>query len=152
MKRTLEDKLKIFKDKGWRYDSITGEIFSHTGKKISGRNKQGYIQCSIGTGKQIISVGAHQLAWFLTTNEVPNVIDHIDKNILNNKIDNLRNVNLQKNQFNRIDGKGYRFHKRDKVWNAHISLNSKQIHLGTFKTEEEAKKAYLNAKKIYHII
>ena len=151
MKKTLEDKLKIFRDKGWKYDAATGEVFSHTGKKINGKNKQGYIQCSIGTGKQIVSVGAHQLAWFLTNNEVPNVIDHIDRNILNNKINNLRNVNLQVNQFNR-DGKGYRFHKRDNVYIAYINLNKKQIHLGSFINENDAKNAYLEAKKIYHKI
>lgn len=149
MKKTLEEKLKLFQEKGWKYDSITGHVFSHTGKIISGRNRHGYIQCSIGTGKSIISVGAHQLAWFLFNKEVPNVIDHIDRDILNNKISNLRNVNLQINQFNR-DGKGYRLHKGS--YNAHISLDGNQIHLGCFKTEQEAKKAYLDAKKIYHTI
>jgi hypothetical protein len=148
---TLEEKLKLFKDKGWKYNAETGDIFSHTGRIIKGKNKNGYIQCNIGTGKNIVSLGAHQLSWFLYHNEVPNVIDHIDRNPINNKIDNLRNVNLQINQFNR-DAKGYRFHKRDKVWTAHISLNSKQKHLGTFKTEQEARQAYLDAKKIYHII
>jgi hypothetical protein len=154
MKRSklmLVEKLKLFKDRGWKYNPETGDIFSHTGRVIKGKNKNGYIQCNIGTGKSILSVAAHQLAWFLYNDEVPNIIDHIDRNPLNNRIVNLRNVNLQINQFNR-DGKGYRLHKRDKVWTAHISLNSKQKHLGTFKTEQEARQAYLDAKKIYHII
>jgi hypothetical protein len=152
MKRRLEDKLKLFKDRGWTYNPETGDVISHTGRIIKGKNSKGYIQCNIGTGKNIVSIGAHQLAWFLYHNEVPNVIDHIDRNPLNNKMYNLRNVNLQINQFNRIDGKGYRFHKRDKIWTAHISLNSKQKHLGTFQNEQEARQAYLDAKKIYHII
>lgn len=146
----LEQKLNIFKNKGWTYNPGTGDILSHTGRLITGKNKSGYITCSIGTGKSIISVSAHQLAWFLHYNEVPNVIDHIDRNRSNNKISNLRNVNMQMNQFNRCDAKGCRFHKG--AWNAHISINSKQIHLGCFKTEAEAKQAYLDAKKIYHKI
>jgi hypothetical protein len=149
MKQTLEEKLNIFKENGWTYNSYTGDIYSHTGKIIKGRNKNGYIQCNISINKTMISIGAHQLAWYLYHNEVPNVIDHIDRNIINNTINNLRNVNLQINQFNRND-KGYRYHKRDKVWYSYISLNSKQIHLGTFKNESEARQAYLNAKKIYH--
>jgi hypothetical protein len=151
VKLFLGDRLTIFKEKGFTYNPETGDIFSNTGRLIKGKNSKGYILCNIGTGEKIISVAAHQLAWFLYHNEVPNVIDHIDRNKTNNRIINLRNVNLQINQFNRVC-KGYRFHKRDKVWTAHISLNSKQKHLGSFKTEEEARQAYLNAKKIYHKI
>jgi len=146
----LEQKLNLFKNKGWTYNSDTGEIFSHTSKLITGKNKSGYITCNIGIGKKIISLCAHQLAWFLYYNEVPNIIDHIDRNKINNKITNLRNVNLQINQFNRCDGRGYRFHKG--AWNAYIGFNSRQIHLGCFKTELEAKQAYTDAKKIYHKI
>jgi hypothetical protein len=148
---TLKEKLELFKNKGWNYNPITGDIYSHTGRIIKGRNTNGYIQCSIGTGKDIISIGAHQFAWFITNNEIPNVIDHIDRDITNNKIVNLRNVNLQINQFNR-NAKGCRFHKRDKVWIASISKDKKQIHLGTFNNEQDATQAYLDAKKIYHII
>ena len=149
VKLMLGEKLKLFKEKGWKYNPDTGDIFSHTGRKIQGKNKNGYITCNIGTGDKIISTGAHQLAWFLYTSEIPNVIDHIDRNILNNKISNLRNGTPQTNQFNR-DGKGYRFHKGS--YNAYISLNNKAIHLGCFNTGQEAKQAYLDAKKIYHIM
>ena len=31
-------------------------------------------------------------------------------------------------------------------------VNGKKIHLGLFDTKEDAHNAYLNAKKIYHII
>ena len=33
-----------------------------------------------------------------------------------------------------------------------ISLNRKTIHLGYFDNEQDARKAYLNAKLIYHVI
>jgi hypothetical protein len=35
---------------------------------------------------------------------------------------------------------------------AQIKLNNKTICLGSFETEADARDAYLNAKKIYHII
>ena len=142
-------KLMLFKERGWTYNPDTGDIFSHTGRIIKGKNSSGYIQCNLGTGKSITSVEAHRLAWFLTHDEVPNIIDHIDRDITNNKLSNLRNVTLQKNQFNR-DGKGYRYHKGS--YNAYIGVDSKTIHLGCFKTEDEAKQAYLDAKIKYHII
>ncbi len=58
MKQTLEEKLNIFKENGWTYNSYTGDIYSHTGKIIKGRNKNGYIQCNISINKTMISIGA----------------------------------------------------------------------------------------------
>ena len=78
-------------------------------------------------------------------------IDHIDRIKLNNHISNLRIVSNQKNSFNK-NAKGYYFHKRDKKYIAKIGLNGKQKKLGYYDTEEEAHNAYLEAKKIYHII
>jgi len=77
------------------------------------------------------------------------VIDHIDRNILNNCVSNLRLVSKQENNFNR-GAKGY--HKFRNKYQAHIQINGKTIHLGLFETESEASNAYLTAKKIYHII
>ena len=149
---SLEEKLEIFKEKGWKYDSETGDIFSNTGRLIKMKHK-GYINCGITMRKLNIKfhVGGHQLAWYLYYNEVPNVIDHINMIRDDNRIVNLRNVTKQQNHFNN-KGKGYRFHKRDKKWYASIKLDGKQIHLGTFLTEEDAQQAYLEAKKVYHVI
>ena len=36
--------------------------------------------------------------------------------------------------------KGVTFSKRDKCWKAQFTVNGKNIHLGYFKTEEDAKK------------
>lgn len=43
--------------------------------------------------------------------------------------------------------KGYSYHKRDGVYNARLSNAGKLIHLGYFDTEQEARQAYLTAKK-----
>ena len=79
-------------------------------------------------------------------------IDHIDGNRLNNNCDNLRIVSSQQNNFNRTASKGYSWHKQSQKWKAKITLNGKDIHLGLFKNEDDARKAYLDAKKIYHKI
>lgn len=143
----LEEKLKLFKNKGWTYNPITGNIYSHTGKIIKAISKNGYINC--GTSK--VNVGGHQLAWFLYHNELPIVIDHINMEKLDNRICNLRNVTSQKNTFN-SKGKGYSWDKCRSKWSAKITLNGKTINLGRFEIEQEARQAYLDAKKIYHII
>jgi hypothetical protein len=79
-------------------------------------------------------------------------IDHIDGNTLNNSANNLRIVSNQQNCFNRTKAKGYSLYKRNNKWRSHIVLNGKKIHLGLFKNENDAREAYLNAKRIYHII
>ena len=80
-----------------------------------------------------------------------NQVDHIDRCRTNNNINNLRIVNNQQNQWNN-NAKGYSLNKRVNKWQTYIYLNSKQINLGYFNTEQEASNAYQNAKKIYHVI
>jgi len=79
-------------------------------------------------------------------------IDHIDHNGLNNIVDNLRIVTNQENSFNCCNTKGYYRRTGNKRWFSKIGVNGKNIHLGTYDTEEEARNAYLEAKKKYHTI
>jgi len=79
-------------------------------------------------------------------------VDHINGDKLNNHISNLRMVTHQQNHFNRTKAKGYYWHKHSKKWMAKITVNYKDKYLGSFDTEQEAREAYLSAKKILHII
>ena len=62
-------------------------------------------------------------------------LDRFD-NELGYSPDNCRWVTVAKNNFNRRNTKGYRFHHNR--WEAYITVNKKMLHLGSFKTEEEA--------------
>lgn len=44
---------------------------------------------------------------------------------------------------------GVTYHKRDKVYQAHISKFGKGFYLGSFSNEDSAKEAYKKAKKVY---
>lgn len=79
-------------------------------------------------------------------------IDHIDGNKLNNAVNNLRIVTNQQNQWNQTKAKGYYWHKKNKKWQAQITVNNKNINLGYFENEIDARNAYLNAKRLYHVI
>lgn len=147
---TLREKLEIYKEKGWKYNKDTGEVFSHTGKVIKGENSNGYVYCSLQINGKRISVKGHQLAWYLSTGKVPLIIDHINRKRNDNRLINLRDTTNQKNMFN-TDAKGYYWNKNNKC-QAYINLNSKQISLGHFANETDAHNAYLEAKKIYHRI
>ena len=80
------------------------------------------------------------------------VVDHINSNKLDNRLENLR---LISNRENLILGKslknktskytGVSFFKRDKKWRASIMINGKINNLGFFKDEYQAHLAYQNA-------
>lgn len=76
-------------------------------------------------------------------------VDHINRNTLDNRIENLRICSNQENSFNRrkhIDGKskykGVSFHKKTQKWQVSITKNNKSYYIGLFKSQEEAAKAY----------
>ena len=82
----------------------------------------------------------------------PMQIDHIDGDRLNNKIENLRMVTYQENCWNKKATKGYFYCKRTDKYRVQLAVNNKKIEIGRFSTSEEAREAYLEAKKIHHNI
>ncbi len=149
-KLTLEERLNAFKEKGWTCDK-EGNVYSHTGKLINRINNCGYIQCLLKIDKITYVVQSHQLVWYLNTGRIPKILDHINRIRTDNRFDNLREVTNQENCFNQ-KAKGYCWREKNKKYQAYIKINNKSINLGYFDIEEEAHQAYLNAKKIYHII
>jgi hypothetical protein len=103
---------------------------------------------------------AHRLAWFYVYNVWPkNQIDHINRNKLDNRIENLRDVSRNVNNQNRITQsnnttgyRGIRYKKKNLSWEAYIKVNKKQIYLGLFNNFEAALKARLDAEKHYGFI
>lgn len=126
-------------------------------KKPAGtKTKSGYIQIMIDNKSYL----AHRLAWLHETKSMPkNEIDHIDCNKLNNKIDNLRQVDaVYINQHNRkLPNKnnkagliGAFYSESLGKWFSRISVNNKKKWLGTFDNAIDAHNAYIKAKKQMH--
>ena len=83
--------------------------------------------------------------------------DHVDRNLLNNKRNNLRkatdsenncNHSLSSNNTSGITGVGW--DKRSKQWVARISINKKYSHIGHFNNKEDAIRARLQAEMKYY--
>lgn len=145
-----------------RYDPDTGiftRLVSRSSTAMKGRvagtkNSRGYLQISID--RKLYS--AHRLAWFYVYGVWPSCeIDHINRCKSDNRILNLREATGSENQQNRLKSKnntsGYKgvfWHKTKQKWYAAILVNSKAIHLGVFKTTEEAYAAYCEAASRLH--
>ena len=94
---------------------------------------------------------AYNPDWNIEDNSMDNFIDHKDGNKLNNRIDNLRVLSHQKNQWN-TKANGCSYKTQRKKWSARIKLNQKEIHLGYYTTEDQARNVYLKIKKYLHNI
>lgn len=97
----------------------------------------------------------NRLIVFWMTGYMPSpkrVVMPIDNNVLNLKWSNIKVGNRSEQRMkgrNRgiLASKGVSFHKRDKKYQSRISINGKEKHLGSFKTEAEAHAAYMKAAR-----
>lgn len=143
----------------FNYDPETGIFTRRIDRRkwkagqVVGTLADGYININID---QII-YRAHRLAWvYMTGEEPPTGIDHIDGNPLNNKFSNLRLADQTHNMCNartrlssRSGLKGVSPNRRG-TFTARVNYKKKCYNLGDFKTPEEAKAAYDSAAKILH--
>lgn len=151
---TYERAIELF-----RYDGVNGVLMR---KLKSGRWKvcgdtsnhshgYGYVRVD---GKSYL---AHRLVWLLVYREWPDEIDHIDRDRMNNRLNNLRavtrNENMHNQRMSKNNSSGYPgvcFHKQRNKYMANIGVNGKRTHLGLFPTAEQAFTAYMLAKIQYH--
>lgn len=130
----------------WRYNpSKTMQVNGRMAGKYAGSiDKKGYVRVHLN-GKQY---PAHRIIWKLAYGEIPTdlMIDHIDGDPKNNRLDNLRLCTNSQNQFNRGNTskkdrpKGV--YKARGKFKAEITINKQRIYLGSFPTVEQAEQRY----------
>jgi hypothetical protein len=119
----------------------------------AGLDNNGYKRVGLYNNGKPKTFEIHKLVGeaFIEKSEENIIIDHIDRDKLNNNVSNLRFVTYQINSRNRTKNKncssiykGVYWKKQDKIWEAKIKIDRKDIYLGRYKTEIEAGASYNN--------
>ena len=130
-----------------------GNQKSHKGSKVGFVNRGGYLRCMINKKQHSV----HRLIFLMHHKYLPPVVDHIDRNTVNNTINNLRKCSRSGNSSNRTSRKGsqskylgVRLTGSGK-WQANIqSKEIGKLYLGSYASEVSAAEAYNEAAKKYH--
>lgn len=131
--------------------NVNGRLLKHC------KDKDGYEFVSLHN-KDKKTLFVHKLVAIAFLNHKPCgmkiIVDHINNNKLDNRVENLQLTNNRHNSSKDKIGLtskyiGVNLHKQSNRWRARIMINKKQLSLGYFDTELEASKAYqLKLKEI----
>lgn len=140
-----------------RYDPGVGKIYwkvRRCGVRLGGEagglaSRQRVVYRNIGIDGQLYLT--HRIVWLLHYGVWPKgMIDHLNGNGIDNRVENLRDTTNQENQKNRrmhlnntsgITGVSWKSGK----WLAQITINGKQNHIGCFDDKDKAAEAYRKA-------
>lgn len=158
----MEDKIKISKinfntifqyEAGHLYWKVKPCKKICIGDKAGTYHTAGYWHITINKKKYL----AHRLIFMMIHGYLPEFIDHIDGNGLNNNIDNLREVTKSQNSMNsKISSsnksgiKNIHWATREKKWVVQFKINQKLIHVGSFKDLELAELVSIEGRNKYY--
>jgi hypothetical protein len=121
------------------------------------KDTQGYLKVMFSYNNKVINAKIHKLVAMAFLDHIPDgynmTVNHIDKNHLNNKLDNLELLpfkeHIIKDRFG--NGRGYSFIKNRNKWRAEITVNYKTIFLGEFINKQDAINLYNKAINNIHL-
>lgn len=131
------------------YSEVDDDVFnlvSHITWRLDSCRK--YVITKVGSRPNRKTVYLHRFV--LGVNDPSVLVDHADRNPLNNLRSNLRICNNSQNQANRLSNtnkstgkfKGVFFRKNKNAWVSEITFKGKRHYLGFFKNENDAALAY----------
>jgi hypothetical protein len=146
------------------FEYKNGELFWKTPKRGVNKNVDGDypVGWNNGFGYKCLSINnkkyyTHQIVFLMQHGYIPKLIDHIDGNGMNNKIENLREADKAKNACNskiRCDNtsghRGVVWHKNAKKWGVRLNINKKTKHIGLYDDFELACLVSDEARNLYY--
>lgn len=139
---------KILRD---RYDYLPCGTFvlKRFNRAVRGcDNGNGYLSMGVTIDGRLFTMKYHRAIWLWHHGYLPEMLDHINRNRTDNRIENLRPctrsqnfANMQAHKF-KHHGLPKGVHKNSSGFCARITHNRKNHYLGQFKNPEDAGRAY----------
>lgn len=147
---TRIERMELAISRGYRCDS-DGTIYGFNGGIMKGGNER-YKYFFVKFNKKSYKIPFHHFVYYYFNKNSPDRIDHKNRNSISNNLSNLRESNVYIDTRNRehIGYSTIKYKSGTVRFRAGISINGKKKHLGMFDTKEEAREAYIAAKRIYH--
>jgi len=137
---------------GLLYNKITRNSRSIKGELAGAKSKK---YCIITLNSKAYLV--HRVIYYMAHGHCPDFVDHIDNNIQNNHIDNLRPATRSENQWNKSLNKkntsgvkGLSWAKKQNKWLACIRYKGKNKNLGYFESKELGAEFLELARELLH--
>ena len=149
-----EELHKLFEYKnGDLYWRITKSGKAKAGSKVGCVNSAGYLTVGINYKRYLV----HRIIWLMHGNEPADLIDHINNDALDNRIENLRaashvintrNAKLRKDSTSGI--KGVSWHKQTRKWVGQLWHEHKIYKVGSFDDKDECAAAVRALRESLH--
>lgn len=134
----------------WKINRSKGKV--KAGDVAGGITSKGYLRVMINYKEYPL----HRIVFLLHHGYFPQVVDHINGNPLDNRIENLRDATNQTNQYNRKCGanntsgcKNVSWNQKKNVWQVHLRHN-KKVKSWYVKDFELAELIAHEARALYH--
>lgn len=132
------------------FNYVDGELYwNKTGKLAGWTSREGYRKVGYYGSHSV-----HRIIFLMFNGYLPELVDHKDRNKLNNKIENLRDISFQENILNqKVNStskskiKNISWHKATNKWRVQICRNYKVMDIGYFKCLGEAIRARAEFKE-----
>lgn len=119
--------------------------------RVAGKHVDGEYEKIMVLG---IRYPSHRLAFFYVHGFMPEIVDHINGDIKDNRIMNLRAATASQNGHNKFIAsnnrsgfKGVSWSNQQRKWEAYITVNYKRTRLGFFRNKDDAAKAVMSARE-----
>ena len=124
------------------------DVLKRAGRIAGHKHVKGYLSVFIDIYGKKTSLQQHRILWILKHGAWPDdQIDHINCNKSDNRMENMREANNSQNMRNRGPTrkglKGVTRRTDSNAFQAQISINGRNVYLGSFNTEEEAHAKYM---------
>lgn len=149
----FEYKDGVLLNKNRTKDSIGRDISKLNGKIAGSLDSSGYLQTKINKKLYL----NHRIIFLMFHGYLPELLDHINGDKTDNRIENLRAATTCQNQHNKkarkhtsSGCKNVCWHKASKKWNVYLDVNKERKFLGSYKDLELADLVAQEARSKFH--